>query len=66
MFGQILAEVRMQSQVSDSPGSHAAMRDGLPPIPAFPFDAPYSETGRLGPHDLKRWTKSEKPIEIIE
>jgi hypothetical protein len=28
-------------------------------------DAPYSETGKLGPDDLRRWRKPEKPIEII-
>ena len=27
--------------------------------------APYSETDKLGPADLKRWRKPEKPITIL-
>jgi hypothetical protein len=26
---------------------------------------PYQETDRLGPDDLKRWQKPEKPVEIL-
>jgi hypothetical protein len=37
-----------------------------PPVGRPKPDAPYAETGRLGPDDLKRWKRSEKPIEIIE
>ncbi len=29
-------------------------------------DAPYVETGRLGPGDLIRWRKPEPPTEIID
>jgi hypothetical protein len=27
--------------------------------------AAYNETGKLGPDDLKRWKKAEKPVTII-
>jgi hypothetical protein len=37
-----------------------------PPLGRPKPNAPYSETGRLGPDDLKRWRKEEPPIEIIE
>ena len=36
-----------------------------PAIGRSKVDAPYNETGKLGPNDLKRWHKPEKPIEIV-
>jgi hypothetical protein len=34
------------------------------PRPVKP-DVPYSETGKLGPDDMKKWKRPEPPIEII-
>jgi hypothetical protein len=36
----------------------------VPPSRFLVAPAPYSETGMLGPDDLKRWKKPEKPIEL--
>jgi hypothetical protein len=40
--------------------------DKRPSVGRPKTEAPYSETGKLGPDDLRRWKKPEKPIEIIE
>jgi hypothetical protein len=40
--------------------------DKRPAVGRPKADAPYSETGKLGPNDLKRWKKPEKPIEIVD